>query len=418
MFNNNREIAELYMSRALELAKKGMGRTLPNPMVGAVIVKNGRVIGEGFHEYFGGLHAERNALAAVTESPAGADMYVTLEPCDHHGKTPPCTEAIIESGIKRVFIGSDDPNPKVSGKGTAHLREAGIEVVTGVLKDKCEELNKIFLRYIQTGLPYVCMKYAMTADGKIAAKTGDSKWISSDESRTLVQEMRNEYPAIMAGIGTVLKDDPLLTCRLEDGVSPVRIICDSSLRIPLDSRIVKTARQTPTFAVCALPDLPDGVLVKASVKCNDTGRFGKCVTLEGGEQILFEGDVPDKIKELAGYGVGIINVCCEIPEGIVSFEGSGYAKSVRTDLKELIRILGDCGIAGILLEGGGELNYSALEAGIVNEVNVFLGAKLVGGEAKTPVRGEGIERMADAFPLKLKGCRRVGDDVLVQYTLR
>ena len=407
-----------YMLRALGLAKKGMGRTLSNPMVGAVIVKDGRVIGEGFHEYYGGLHAERNALAAVTESPEGADMYVTLEPCDHHGKTPPCTEAVIESGIKRVFIGSGDPNPKVSGKGVAHLREAGIEVITGVLKEQCDELNKIFFRYIQTGLPYVCMKYAMTADGKIAAKTGDSKWISSEESRTLVQEMRNEYPAIMAGIGTVMKDDPLLTCRLEGGVTPVRIICDSSLRIPLESNIVKTAWQVPTFAVCALPDLPDGVLVKASVKCNDTGRLGKCVAIEGEEQVLFDGDIPDKIKELAGYGVGIINVCCELPEGLVSYEGSGCAKSVRTDLKELVRILGDHGIAGILLEGGGELNFSALEAGIVDEVNVFMGAKLVGGQAKTPVGGEGIERMAEAFPLKLKECRCVGDDVLVKYILK
>ena len=238
---------EQYMRRAIELAKRGMGYTSPNPMVGAVIVKDGRIIGEGWHERYGELHAERNALKHCKESPRGADMYVTLEPCCHHGKQPPCVEAVIEAGIKRVYVGSDDPNPLVAGGGIKILKEHGIEVVTQVLKDECDRLNEVFFYFIQTRRPYVAMKYAMTMDGKIATYSGLSKWITGEKAREHVQNLRHRYKAIMAGIGTVLADDPLLTCRIEGGVNPIRIICDTHLKLPLESQIVNTAKEVPTI---------------------------------------------------------------------------------------------------------------------------------------------------------------------------
>lgn len=406
----NQNTEENYMYRAIDLAKKGQGWTLPNPLVGAVIVKDDKIIGDGYHECFGGLHAERNAIAAASGDIKGADMYVTLEPCAHHGKTPPCTEAIIQSGIKRVFIGSSDPNPKVRGKGIEQLKVAGIEVVSGVLKDECDKINNIFFHYITTGLPYVMLKYAMSADGKIATKTGDSKWISSESSRQIVQEMRNEYPAIMVGLGTVIKDDPKLTCRMKGGMNPIRLICDSSLRIPLDVFVVQNAKITPTFVVCALPEIKEGLVLKAHISsaCENKAaflkRYCKCVSEEAQDinyDSIADKEIREKIKALSTLGVGIINSYSEDNE--------------HTDLKELVKIFGDCGIAGIMLEGGSELNFSALETGIVNEVNVFIGSKMIGGNAKTPVGGEGVGTIAEAFPLGLTDCRVVGGDVLLKY---
>ena len=213
-----------YMERAIALAKKGIGFTSPNPMVGAVIVKDGRVIGEGYHEHCGELHAERNAIASLTESAEAATMYVTLEPCCHHGKTPPCTEAIIEQKIGKVVIGSRDPNPQVAGKGVGQLREAGIEVVEDFLREECDAINPIFFHYITTKRPFVAMKYAMTMDGKIATQIGESKWITGETAREHVHTLRHAYKGIMAGIGTVLKDDPMLNCRMPGGVNPIRII--------------------------------------------------------------------------------------------------------------------------------------------------------------------------------------------------
>ncbi|MBQ9622147.1 MAG: bifunctional diaminohydroxyphosphoribosylaminopyrimidine deaminase/5-amino-6-(5-phosphoribosylamino)uracil reductase RibD, partial [Treponema sp.] len=249
------------MLRAIELAWLGEGRTNPNPLVGAVIVKNGRIIGEGWHRVYGDLHAEREALkncADRGENPMGADIFVTLEPCCHFGKQPPCTQALLEAGISRVFVGSRDPNPLVHGKGNAFLRENGIEVTEDFLKAECDKLNPVFFHYIQTKTPFVALKFAMTLDGKIATKTGESKWISNEKSREYAHKLRNRYSGIMAGIGTVLKDDPTLNCRLTDengnltGRNPVRIICDSNLRLPLESRIVKTAGEIQTIAACAV----------------------------------------------------------------------------------------------------------------------------------------------------------------------
>ena len=239
------------MLRAIQLAKKGEGWTNPNPMVGAVIVKDGQIIGEGYHKKYGELHAERNAIASLTESAEGAVLYVTLEPCCHHGKTPPCTEAILEQKIQKVVIGSRDPNPKVAGKGAQILREAGITVIEDFMREECDQLNPVFFHYITTKMPYVVMKYAMTLDGKIATKTGASKWITGEAARREVQHMRHQYMGIMAGIGTVLADDPMLNVRVEGWRSPVRILCDSKLRIPLDSQIVKSAEKYRTIVVYA-----------------------------------------------------------------------------------------------------------------------------------------------------------------------
>lgn len=352
-----------YMERAIELARKGAGWTNPNPMVGAVIVKDGRIIGEGYHEKCGELHAERNAIAHLTESAEGATIYVTLEPCCHYGKTPPCTEAIIENKMAKVVIGSRDPNPLVAGKGARILREAGIEVVEDFMREECDEVNPVFFHYITKRRPYVVMKYAMTADGKIATKTGASKWITGETSRSLVQIMRHKYMGIMVGIGTVLADDPMLNVRVPGLKSPTRIICDSNLRIPLDSNIVKTAKDIRTIVVCA--------------------------------------NISEKKFALEEAGITVVQCSDE---------------NDRIDLKNLMILLGTMGIDSILLEGGGTLNYSALRAGIVNEVQMFIAPKIFGGtDAKSPVEGLGVELPAEGTMMKYKSMSNIGDDVLIRY---
>lgn len=354
---------EYYMARAIELAKKGMGFVNPNPMVGAVVVKNGKIIGEGWHEKYGQLHAERNALANCTESPNGATIYVTLEPCCHYGKTPPCTEAIIENKIKRVVIGSDDCNPLVKGKSKKLLRDKGIEVTEHILKDECDSLNEPFFWFISHNRPFVVLKYAMTADGKIATRTGLSKWITSEESRKRVHLDRHRYAAIMVGIGTVLKDDPLLTCRIDNGRNPIRIVCDTSLRTPLSSQIVYTASEVRT-------------IIATSCK--------------------------DKDKQ-ASY----IKNGCEILE--VSAENN------HVSLSELMRLLGEQKIDSLLLEGGASLNWSALQSGIVNKVQAYIAPKIFGGDtAKTPVGGLGVESPSQAFELQMRSVERIGTDILVE----
>ena len=360
-----------YMLRAIQLAKKGEGWTNPNPMVGAVIVKDGRIIGEGYHKKCGELHAERNAIASLTESAEGATIYVTLEPCCHYGKTPPCTEAIIEQKIKKVVIGSRDPNPKVAGKGAQILRESGITVVQDFMQEECDCLNPVFFHYITTKTPYVVMKYAMTLDGKIATKTGASKWITGEPARQEVQHMRHRYMGIMAGIGTVLADDPMLNVRVEGWKSPVRIVCDSSLRIPLDSQIVRSAKEYRTIVAYA-------------------GR-------EENEEITEK--ITKKIEQL--HAKGVDTVCCPDEKG-------------QIDLKKLMTYLGKEGIDSILLEGGGTLNDSALRAGIVKEVHCFIASKLFGGKnSKTPVEGIGIGLPSEALKLKCTDICRIGEDIRI-----
>ncbi len=372
-----------YMSRAIELAELGRGWVNPNPAVGAVIVKEGRVIGEGWHERYKGLHAERNAFASLTESAEGADLYVTLEPCCHYGKTRPCTKAIIAHKIRRVVIGSDDPNPKVAGKGVIQLREAGILVETGVMKAECDRLNPVFFHYITTNMPYVVMKYAMTADGKIATKTGASKWITGEKARARVQEMRHCYMGIIAGIGTVLADDPMLNVRLKGKKSPIRIICDSRLRIPLDSKICRSAGQYRTMIACG--KIEDGDLGIEKKKEQDAD----CK------------EMVRKAEKLRAMGIEVVS----LPD----VQG-------RVDLLQLMNYLGSQKIDSVFLEGGGELNDSFLRAGLVQELKVFIAPKIFGGkEAKTPVSGVGVELPDQGTAFVLEKTSVIGEDFLLEY---
>lgn len=357
---------EFYMKRAIELAENGEGFVSPNPLVGAVIVKDGKIIGEGYHEKYGGLHAERNALKNCTEDPKNADIYVTLEPCCHYGKQPPCTDAIIQSGIKRVVIGSRDPNPLVSGKGAELLRKAGIQVDEDFMRSECDRLNPIFFHYIKTGLPYIALKYAATADGKIATVTGKSKWITGEQSRLYVQHLRKKYRAIMVGIETVLADDPMLNCRIENGRNPIRIICDSKLRIPLESKICQTSKDIETIVVSAAEN-------------------------------------PEKQAALFALGV----------KTLVFADNNG-----RVDIAALMEYLGKNKIDSVLVEGGGTLNFSVLKSHLANHIYAFTAPKLFGGEgAKSPVGGKGVASPNEAFALKRTSVSEVGDDLLTEYDI-
>lgn len=361
---------EEYMKRALELAKKGEGYTSPNPLVGAVIVKDGRIIGEGYHERYGSNHAEVNAFLHATEDVYGATMYVSLEPCSHYGKTPPCANKIVEKGIKKVVIAHKDPNPAVSGRGIKILQENGIEVVTGILEEESKKLNEIFLKYITTKIPFCILKSAMTLDGKIATKTGDSKWVTNEESRKYVHQLRHKVSAIMVGIGTVLQDNPCLTTRLEDiqGKDSIRIILDTQGRIPLEANILN---------------------VKSSVR-----TIIATTTLAPVEK-------RNNLKEL-GADVLITPV-----------------KQDKVDLNSLMKTLGEKGVDSVLIEGGSEINFSAIEAGIVDKVNMFIAPKIIGGNtAKTPVGGAGFEFMKDAIKLNSINIKRFGNDIMLEGYIR
>ena len=361
---------EQFMKRAIELAKQGVGWTAPNPLVGAVVVKNGRVIGEGYHRKYGELHAERNALAACTEDPAGATLYVTLEPCCHYGKTPPCTEIIIEKKIAKVVIGSRDPNPKVAGKGARILREHGINVVEDYMREACDALNPVFFHYITTKTPYVVLKFAMTLDGKIATRTGASKWITGEAARNHVHQLRGRYAGILAGIGTVLADDPMLNCRIDGAHQPLRIILDSHLRIPMGSRLVRSAKEYPLLIVC-----------------NESTRDRE----EGTNRI-------QKLEE-AGAKVWTL------PE-----------KNGHPVLTVLMQRLGEEKIDSVLIEGGGTVNEAVLKAHIVHHVYAYIAPKIFGGEdAKTPVEGSGIRLPQECAKLRLAKITVLLNDMLLEY---
>ena len=353
-----------YMRRAVELAKLGIGKVNPNPLVGAVIVKEGRIIGEGYHAKYGELHAERHAFSRLTEEAEGAEMYVTLEPCCHYGKQPPCTQAIIEHGIKKVFVGSDDPNALVAGKGVQALREAGVEVVTQVMKEECDALNPVFFHFITTKTPYVLMKYAMTMDGKIACDTGKSQWITGEEARSHVQETRDALMGIVVGIQTIISDNPRLTCRIPGGRNPIRIICDSHLRIPMEAEVVQTAKKMKTV-----------------------------VATVSSEQ--------EKISALREAGVKVL----------ITDSADG-----KVDLQDLMQKLGQEKIDSILLEGGGTLNQSALQSGIVNHIQIYLAPKIFGGTGKyTPVSGIGVKEPDEAYLLINRKIGIFGEDILLDY---
>lgn len=352
------------MQRAIALAEQARGWTNPNPLVGCVIVKQGKIIAEGYHTRYGEWHAERNAILNCPHDLTGATLYVTLEPCCHHGRTPPCSELIIEKGIKKVVIGSRDPNPLVAGKGVAQLRQAGVKVVEDILRAECDQLNPIFFHYIQTKRPYVLLKYAMTADGKIATAGGESKWITGKQARENVQRTRHQYSAIMVGVDTVLADNPMLNSRMANAKQPVRIVCDSQLRTPLDCQLVQTAHQYRTIIATLNQDL-------------------------------------DRHQQYRQYGVEILIV---------------NELNKRVDLLDLLQKIGQLGIDSLLLEGGSQLNFSALKAGIVNRVHCYLAPKLVGGErAKTPIGGEGIAKLAEAVKLSAPKISLFGEDILLDF---
>ncbi|SHK50386.1 diaminohydroxyphosphoribosylaminopyrimidine deaminase / 5-amino-6-(5-phosphoribosylamino)uracil reductase [Paramaledivibacter caminithermalis DSM 15212] len=356
----------IFMKRALSLAEKGAGFVNPNPMVGSVIVKNSNIIGEGYHKFFGGNHAEIEALNSLTDTPEGSTMYVTLEPCSHHGKTPPCVNAIIKSGIKKVVVAMLDPNPLVSGSGIKILKENGIKVVTGILEEEAKKLNEIFIKYITTKLPFCLMKSAMSLDGKIATKFSDSKWITCNESREYVHKLRHKYSSIMVGVNTVLVDNPLLTVRIPEfkGLNPIRIIVDSRCRIPLDSNVVKKISHAKTLI--------------ATTKKADT----------------------KKIKTLEDKGIEVLIL---------------PSKDKRVDLNALVERLGQMGIDSVLLEGGGTLNYSAIEAGIVDKVNCFIAPKIIGGTlAKSPVEGKGVSLVKNAFLVNNMVTYKFGNDIMIE----
>ncbi len=362
---NQDQLDRYYMQMALDEAVKGRGWTNPNPMVGAVIVKDGQVIAKGYHHRCGQGHAEVEAFrAAGDRDVSGATMYVTLEPCSHYGKTPPCADKIVEKKIGRVVVAALDPNPLVAGRGISRIREAGIEVVTGVMAEESIALNEIFMHYIVDKQPYVLYKSAMSLDGKICTAGGESQWISCEESRVEVQALRHQYMAIMVGAGTVLADDPRLTCRIPGGKNPIRVIVDSSLRVPLTAGVVATAREIPTIFACT---------PKAD---------------------------PERIAAFEAAGVQVL---------ILPEDEDGH-----TDLKKLKDALGQQQIDSILLEGGGCLADAAFRAGIINKVMFYIAPAVIGGKgALTPVEGAGIASLKEKVALTDLQVRKVGCDLCV-----
>lgn len=357
-----------FMRLALRLAAKGRGLTNPNPMVGAVVVKDGKIVGRGYHHQAGQAHAEILALQEAGEKAQGATLYLNLEPCAHFGRTPPCTEAILKAGIKRVVAGMIDPNPLVSGRGVFRLRRAKVQVDVGLLAEECRQLNAPFVKYITTGRPLLTLKVAESIDGKVATTLGEARWISSAESREYVHKLRQNVDAIMVGIGTVLQDDPLLTVRLptfKKPRQPWRVIVDSNLRLPLRSRIVKTANHYPTL-----------VATTNSAPLN-------------------------QIKKLEKAHVEVI---------IVAKDRQGRVKLIA-----LMEHLAKRGILSVLLEGGPTLSASALQEKLVDRLLFFIAPKIIGGEkAPGAIGGQGISRLRDAIPVKNLRVRKLGIDLLLE----
>lgn len=356
---------EEYMRMALDLAAKGAGYVSPNPMVGAVVVKDDRMVGCGYHQAVGGPHAEVNAIDDAGDMARGATIYVTLEPCNHHGRTPPCTQKILDAGIRRVVAAMADPNPHVTGSGNAYLQSRGIDVTCGVCEAEAVRLNESFIKYIHSHHPFVVLKMAATLDGRIATRTGDARWVTGPQARAFVHQMRHEMDAIMVGLGTALADDPELTARLEKGrgVDPVRVVLDTCLKLPPTARMLNPSSGSHTLVVCG-PDAP----------AQNKNRLK-----EKGARLL------------------------EVP-----------LKEGRIDLKVLVEQLGAKGITSLLVEGGAQVAGSALQSGIVDKVHFFYAPKILGGDDGIPlIGGQGPEKMKDCIPLRSTSVGRVGEDILV-----
>ena len=363
---NMLESDEKFMKLALSLAEKGRGYVNPNPLVGAVIVKDGKVIGEGYHTAFGKPHAEIEAINSATEDIKGATMYVTLEPCCHQGKTPPCTEAIIKNQLARVVVATTDPNPLVSGSGIEKLKQSNIEITVGVLEEMAKIQNEVFIHYMTTNLPFTILKYAMSLDGKIACHTGDSKWITSEKSRTDVHRLRSSVSAVVTGIGTILSDDASLNVRLIDskGREPHRIVVDSAARISLDAKILNLDSKSDTYIA------------------------------------VTEAASDEKLRKLEDYGAKIIMT---------------KSKDGKVDLEELWKELGFLGMDSILIEAGEQLNAALLEAKLVNKIRAYIAPKIIGGtNAKSPIGGYGATNMSEVINLKSMNVTHIENDFVVE----
>jgi diaminohydroxyphosphoribosylaminopyrimidine deaminase / 5-amino-6-(5-phosphoribosylamino)uracil reductase len=354
-----------YMKLAIELARSAKGQTSPNPIVGAIVVKNNQIIGMGAHLKAGEPHAEVHAIRMAGDKTKGATIYVTLEPCSHHGKTPPCADLIIASGIERVVVASTDPNPVVAGRGISKLREAGITVETGVLEAEALELNDVFFHFIKTGLPYVTLKSATSLDGKTATVTGESKWITGEAARQDVHNLRHQHDAILVGVNTVIADDPSLTTRLPGGgKNPVRIILDSTLRTPLNARVVRDG-EAATWVV----------------------------TTSQAEQ--------GKVAEMEALGVEVIVL------------------TETLKIPEILKALGERGITSLFVEGGAEVHGSFLKEGAFQQFISYMAPKLIGGKnAPSVFGGEGIVHIGDAVSLQIKDVSMIGDDIRIIATPR
>ena len=355
---------EKMMQKAIELAQQGLGRTAPNPPVGAVLVRDGNIVGEGFHPAAGQPHAEIFALRAAGDLAQGADLYVTLEPCCHQGRTGPCTEAIVEAGVSRVFVGAQDPNPMVAGKGIERLRGAAIEVVTDILNNECLRLIAPFAKHVTSGLPYVVLKSAMTLDGQTATLSGDSKWISCEASRNLVHQLRNQVDAIMVGSGTVVADNPKLTTRLaEGGRDPVRIVMDGSLRTSPDALVYTQSSKAQTLLVTS------------------------------------ETHTEADLRPYRDAGIDIMLV----------------GRTAGTlDLLATLKELASRNLHYVLLEGGSLLGGAMLRAGLIDRLMLFVAPKLLGGQGRGLLAGAGVDAMADAYALKHLNSRKVDTDILLE----
>lgn len=376
-----------FMRMAIGLAARAGNNMHPNPLVGAVIVKDGRVIGSGAHEVCGSLHAERNALKSCTEDPKGADIYVTLEPCCHQGKQPPCTQALIDAGIARCYIGSSDPNPLVSGKGAAILKQAGIQVYSGLLKEECDALNPAFFHFMHTHRPLITLKYAMSLDGKIACYTGKSQWITGEQARSRVALRRAAHMAVLTSVSTVTADDPLLTCHGKSSPDPIRIICDSHLRTPLSSRV--------------LNDIPSS--------------SGKYYTQEDSLPAATTHDG-------ARYPRTILATCESSPEAADPYLEKGASVIVlpadscgHVDLNALMTRLGEMDISSLYTECGADLLGSLLDEHLADRAEIYIAPKILGNKnAKPPVGGQGCGDPVLAFTLCPVNTSKIGEDLLTE----
>lgn len=354
---------EKYMRLAMQLAGNAIGRTSPNPLVGAVIVKDNRVVGCGWHRKAGTPHAEVHALNQAGELAQGADVYVTLEPCAHYGKTPPCAKALVEAKVKNVYGGLLDVNPKVAGKGFKILEDAGIHVEYGFLQDELRKQNEVFFKWIEHKKPFIILKAAMTLDGKIATATGQSKWITNETSRAYGYKLRDIYDGIMVGINTVIEDNPMLTARVDGGKNPIRIVVDSSLKIDINANVVQDKSAKTIIAT--------------------TDKADK-----------------DKILKLQAQDVDVIVVDKD--------------ENDKVDIEKLLDILGQQNICSILVEGGATLSGSFVAKKLVDKVYFFIAPKIIGGkEAKTPVAGTGILNLQEALTLKDIKIEKLEEDILI-----